>query len=109
VRNCRDFWIFDHEVTARLNGFKDVHDYYQLSSSRQYLKLIKTPTLILHAKDDPFMNPQTPPTENELSDHITLELSAHGGHVGFVSGRNPFKMKYWLEERVLRHLQGYLK
>jgi uncharacterized protein len=109
VRNCRDFWIFDHEVTARLNGFKDVHDYYQRSSSRQYLQSIKTPTLILHARDDPFMNPQTPPTQNELSDHITLELSAHGGHVGFVAGNNPFNMKYWLEERVLRYLQDHLK
>lgn len=106
VRGCRDFWIFDNEVTARLNGFKDVHDYYRRSSSRQYLKHIKTPTLILHAKDDPFMRPETAPQENELSEHVTLELSEYGGHVGFVTGNNPLKMRYWLEERILKHLDG---
>jgi uncharacterized protein len=109
IRGCSDFWIFDNEVTARLNGFKDVHDYYQRSSSRQYLHAIKTPTLIVHAEDDPFMTPKTPPTKNELSEHVTLELSKHGGHVGFVTGNNPFRMRYWLEERILSHLKDCLK
>lgn len=109
VRRCRDFWVFDDEVTARLNGFKDVHDYYRRSSSRQYLRHIRTPTLILHAEDDPFMTPATVPRENELSERVTLELSKHGGHVGFVTGNNPFRMQYWLEERVLRHLKHQLK
>jgi predicted alpha/beta-fold hydrolase len=109
IRGCRDFWVFDNEFTARLNGFKDVHDYYQRSSCRQYLHAIKTPALILHAKDDPFMTPRTVPTEHELSAQVVLELSEHGGHVGFVSGNNPFSMRYWLEERILRHLNDYLK
>lgn len=109
VRACRDFWVFDNEVTARLNGFKDVHDYYRRSSSRQYLRQIRTPTLILHAEDDPFMTPATVPRQEELSEHVTLELSKHGGHVGFVNGNNPFRMKYWLEERILRHLKDHLK
>jgi uncharacterized protein len=109
IRNCRDFWVFDNEVTARLNGFEDVHDYYRRSSSRQYLRHIRTPTLILHAADDPFMTPATVPLEHELSEHVTLELSRHGGHVGFVAGYNPFRMRYWLEERILRHLKNYLR
>lgn len=109
LSRCRDFWVFDNEVTARLNGFKDVHDYYRRSSSRQYLRHIRTPTLILHAADDPFMTPATVPGEKELSEHVTLELSKHGGHVGFVTGNNPFRMKYWLEERILRHLKDQLK
>lgn len=109
VRECRDFWVFDNEVTARLNGFKDVDDYYRRSSSRQYLRHIRTPTLILHAEDDPFMTPATVPRQEELSEHVTLELSKHGGHVGFVNGNNPFRMKYWLEERILRHLKDHLK
>lgn len=109
IRDCADFWIFDNEVTARLNGFKDVHDYYRRSSSRQYLRLIKTPTLILHAEDDPFMTPATVPQAGELSADVTLELSRHGGHVGFVTGGNPFRMHYWLDERILRHLRGSLK
>lgn len=109
VRKCRDFWVFDNEVTARLNGFEDVHDYYRRSSSRQYLRHIRTPTLILHAADDPFMTPATVPREDELSEQITLELSRHGGHVGFVTGSNPLRMRYWLEERILRHLKDSIK
>jgi predicted alpha/beta-fold hydrolase len=109
VRDCRDFWVFDNEVTARLNGFRDVHDYYLRSSSRGYLGRIQTPTLILHAADDPFMTPATVPRADELSASVTLELSRYGGHVGFVAGNNPFKMRYWLEERVLRHLKDCLQ
>jgi predicted alpha/beta-fold hydrolase len=109
IRGCTDFWTFDHEVTARLNGFKDVHDYYRRSSSRGYLHLIKTPTLILHAEDDPFMTPATVPRNDELSSSVRLELSNHGGHVGFVTGNNPFGMRYWLDERILRHLNDHLK
>lgn len=99
------FWSFDNQVTAPLHGFRDVRDYYGRSSSRQFLADIRRPTLILHALDDPFMFHDTVPTEAELSDDVTLELSRHGGHVGFVGGR--LLPRYWLEPRILRHLDGF--
>lgn len=104
----RDFVTFDHEVTARLHGFKSGKDYYQQSSCRQFLSKIKTPTLIIHAKDDPFMTPAAIPTQNELSDFVTLELSATGGHVGFISTKPNGRVSYWLEQRIPEALEMYL-
>lgn len=96
----RTFWMFDDRVTAPLNGFKNVHEYYQQAGSRAYLIKITTPTLILHALDDPFMIPEAIPKPEELSPSITLELSRHGGHVGFISGSMLGRPQYWLDERI---------
>jgi hypothetical protein len=96
---------FDDRITAPLNGFTGAHDYYTRSSSGQFLKQIQTPTLIIHAQDDPFMYPTTAPTDDMLSENVTLELAAHGGHVGFIGGRAPWKTEYWLERRIIQWLQ----
>lgn len=98
---------FDDSVTAPLHGFKDAEDYYARSSSRQYLKHICLPTLLLHAKDDPFMTMGVIPSHDELSAYTTLELSSSGGHVGFVSGHWPWSAKYWLEHRLLAFFSDY--
>ncbi len=93
------FHIDDH-ITAPLHGFKDAKEYYALSSCKQFLKNIQIPTLIIHAKDDPFIPAHIIPSANELSPFIQLELSENGGHVGFVSGAFPGYATYWLEERI---------
>ncbi len=96
----RNFWEFDDRVTAPLHGFADVHDYYTRSSSRQHLGGIGIPTLILHARDDPFMTPDVVPSPAELSPSTELEVSERGGHVGFVHGTLPWRPRFWLEERI---------
>jgi len=93
--NLDTFWKFDDAITAPLHGFKDVYDYYKQSSARQFLGSIRTPTHILSARDDPFFTAAILPTEDELSDTCTLELSDYGGHVGFLK-----KGKRWLDDRV---------
>lgn len=104
-RNLREF---DHEVTAPLHGFDGADDYYQQASSRQYLSSIDTPTLILHAVDDPFIPPAAIPRLDELADAVRLELSGQGGHVGFVAGQLPGKAEYWLDRRIPEYLSQYL-
>ena len=104
VGSLRSFRAFDDRVTAALHGFAGVDDYYGRCSSRQYLKDIRVPTLILHARDDPFMYPATVPAAGELSAPTTLELARHGGHVGFVAGRLPWRARYWLEGRCVAFL-----
>ena len=47
---------FDNLVTAPLHGFRDADDYYEKSSCRQFIPSIRTPTLLLHAIDDPFLS-----------------------------------------------------
>lgn len=100
-----DFYAFDDQVTARLHGYADVHDYYARASCRPYLKGITIPTLILHARDDPLMLPCAIPDAAELADAVTLELSRHGGHVGFVAGTAPWRATYWLKQRIPAFLE----
>lgn len=96
----QDFFAFDDAVTAPLHGFADVHDYYTQASSGQYVHAIKTPTLILHALDDPFMTPAVVPDKASVPAAVRLEVSAHGGHVGFVAADRLGRPSYWLEQRI---------
>lgn len=104
ISELNTFRRFDNEITAPLNGFRDVDDYYTRASSKQYLKAIQVPTLLIQARDDPFLPATALPQDDDLSPTVTLELSNRGGHVGFVSGRNPVRPQYWLEQRIIRHL-----
>ncbi|WP_411728514.1 hydrolase [Methyloglobulus sp.] len=107
LSTIRSFWQYDDRVVAKLHGFKDVHDYYNRASSRQYLKSIAIPTLLIQAIDDPFMTSEVLPDLNEISPQVQLEFTPHGGHVGFISGRIPFRPQYWLEQRIPEFLLKY--
>jgi len=103
VKKLKTFWEFDGAYVAPVHGFDSAQDYYTKSSSKQYLKDIRRKTLIIHALDDPFMNNEILPTQTEITNYISLELSKYGGHVGFISG-TVFKPKYWLESRIIDFL-----
>jgi predicted alpha/beta-fold hydrolase len=107
LNSIRCFWTFDEQVTAPLYGFPHVHAYYREASSRQYLVTIATPTLIMHAMDDPFMTPDVIPKAEELSKDILLEVSKRGGHVGFISGSVPGRPTYWLDHRIPLFLRDF--
>ena len=108
-KQIQTLYQFDDAITAPLNGFQNAADYYAKSSSSQYLKYIRVPTLIIHSTDDPFMYPSTVPAETNLSENIILELTQYGGHVGFVSGNIPGKAHYWLEQRIIDWLKQHLE
>lgn len=97
-KQANTFYRVDN-VAAKMHGFDSADDYYDKASARQFLKLIKVPTLVLHSKNDPFMTPAAIPSQAELSPSVTLELTKGGGHVGFVYGKNPLKPKYWVDKR----------
>lgn len=99
--NSKTFWEFDEYATAPLHGFKGADDYYAKCSSKFYLRNIHTPTLIIQAKDDPFLTQDALPEKKELSPTITLELTNKGGHVGFISGSNPLEPVFWAEQRTV--------
>jgi uncharacterized protein len=105
IRSIRDF---DQMITAPVNGFRDASDYYQQASGREVLKQITTPCLIIHASDDPFLCHKNTTAITTLPKHITFEVSARGGHVGFISGKNPFKPQFWLEHRIPEFFTRYL-
>jgi len=105
LRTLREF---DDKVTAPMHGFAGADDYYTQCSSRQFLQFIQVPTLILQAKDDPFMSASVMPEAHELSSTIILEVSEQGGHVGFITGIFPWRAQYWLETRIPQFFSNYL-
>jgi predicted alpha/beta-fold hydrolase len=94
---------FDDLVTARLHGFRDAADYWRRSASKPWLRHIRVPTLVINARNDPFMPGDALPGRDEVSGCVVLDFSDQGGHVGFVTG--PFPGDYhWLPQRVLSFL-----
>jgi len=100
INQLDSFWDFDHQITAPLHGFESAKDYYRQVSSQQFLKHIKVPTLVIHAKDDPFMNTKVIPDAKQVSTAVEFELADYGGHVGFVGGNWPWRAEYYLEHRI---------
>lgn len=97
------FRTFDERVTAPLNGFNNAAHYYAQASSQGYLCQIHTPTLIIHAKDDPMIPADAIPSVGALSPYITMEVSAHGGHVGFVAGSVPWRSYCFHDWRIAKY------
>lgn len=104
IVKLNSFWKYDDVYTAPIHGFSSAAEYYEKCSSKQFLKDIKTPTLIIHSADDPFMTPEVIPSKEELSKYVELYLTKRGGHVGFVQG-SFFKPEYWLEKKIVSFLK----
>jgi len=101
IRTLREF---DDLYTAPIHGFRDAMDYWEKSSSRQYLDRIKVPALLVNARDDPFLTPESFPYEEaERNPNLFFEAPTWGGHVGFIdSTRN---MQPWYESRATEFLE----
>jgi len=84
---------FDDRFTAPGFGFRGADHYYDTQSARRFLDLIRVPTLVIQAKDDP-MIPFTAFDHPAftLNSHLRLVAVEHGGHLGFVSRRPP---RFW--------------
>ena len=105
--SARTFAEFDDWVTAPLHGFEGMQDYYDRCSSVHFLADIERPTLVINSLDDPFMTPEVIPGADQLSEHVTLEVAAAGGHVGFIDGGTPWRPTFYLPDRILGFLQPY--
>jgi predicted alpha/beta-fold hydrolase len=104
VRGARTFRAFDNVVTAPLHGFRDVDHYWTSAASGPYLCGIRVPTLLLNARNDPFLPEQAllAAARNAAPD-VLLEFPATGGHVGFMTGAFPGRHG-WLTQRILDFL-----
>ena len=100
VRKARTMHAFDDAVTAPLHGFADVADYWQRASSKPWLASVAVPTLVLNARNDPFVPEASLPGLQDVSRDVLLEQPDEGGHVGFLLGPFPGKLD-WLPRRLL--------
>lgn len=101
---------FDDVVTGPVHGFRDAHDYYTRSSSLHFLAHIRRPTLLLSARDDPFLPPTVLDEVTAIArtnSCLTVEFTEGGGHVGFVHG-TPWRPLYYAEQRVGEFLSRHV-
>lgn len=103
IKTIRDF---DERYTALGNGFANAADYYYKSSCIRVADRIRVPTLIIHAKDDPFI-PCEPLCDDAFVNNPNLLLvqTEKGGHVAFVSAGNIGEDRFWAENRVVEFCQ----
>src|SRR5438034_1308737 len=103
---------FDDAVTAPVHGFSNAHDYYEKSSSMQFLPHIRVPTLLLSASDDPFLPHDVLARAEAVARAnaaLTVEFHASGGHVGFIAGARPWRPHYFAEWRVFRYFEEVME
>jgi hypothetical protein len=99
VAAARTLADFDDAVTAPLHGFADARDYYRRASCKQYLAGIRVPTLVINARNDPFLPARALAAPGEASPWVTLCYPEEGGHVGFATGAPPGRLD-WLPSAV---------
>lgn len=106
LTNYSIFWSFpefDDRYTAPLHGFKNADDYYTQVSSKQFLRNIQLPTLLVNAKNDPFLGEECYPVEEaKANPYFYFEMPESGGHVGFTE--DFMKDIYYSEARAVRFL-----
>lgn len=99
IERIKSFREFDDRFTGPLHGFKNGQQYYDEVSCKKWLHKIKVPTLIINAKDDPFLTKECFPTkEAHDNKNLYLEIPVSGGHVGFISFNSD--RLYWSEKRA---------
>ena len=72
-RSSARAWPSSTAVTAPLHGFRDAIDYWTRSSCKQYLGGIAIPTLVLNARNDPFLPPAALARPAEVSASVVLD------------------------------------
>ena len=91
--------LFDDLYTAPRGGFADALDYYRRASVFPLIPRIDVPTLILTARDDPFIAVE-PFEDLKAPAHVVVRIVPHGGHVGFV-GWEGSRVGRWAECRIV--------
>lgn len=104
MMNARDLYEFDNIVTAPLHGYRNTEDYWDRASAKHVLDDITVPTLVLNARNDPFLPAHHLP--GTAGKNVTLDYPAQGGHVGFAVGSMPGRLD-WLPSRIIRFLESH--
>jgi predicted alpha/beta-fold hydrolase len=99
VEHVRSVYEFDDRYTAPRNGFASAEDYYARSSSLSLIPRIEHPGLVVHAADDPFI-PVEPFLHARFPASLTVELTRHGGHLGYLSRSRWQGSRRWLDARL---------
>jgi predicted alpha/beta-fold hydrolase len=97
---------FDDAYVAPLCGFRDSADYYERASALRVIDRVTVPTLLIHAKDDPFI-PYSQMERSEVASNSNIAVLApdQGGHVGFISADAEGEQRFWAEATAIRFVE----
>ncbi len=111
VKRMSTFRHYDSTVIVPMHEFTDVDAYYAAASPGPWLRSIRTPTLLLHAEDDPMVPAFTiHPWLSSAATAIEVEVTPHGGHLGWVSGFDEASwITSWSMKRALTFLRARLR
>jgi predicted alpha/beta-fold hydrolase len=106
IKTVRDF---DEVYTAPHFGFLNAEDYYHRASAMRVIDRVRVPALIVTSEDDPFV-PSQPFRDPRVTGnrHITLRLSPHGGHCGFVGAASAEDDGYWAESEIVAFVERHI-
>ena len=95
---------FDDKITAHYEGFTGAADYYHRASAAQVADKIRVPTLVINAKDDPFIR-LLPDTRTKLANNPAVRLveTTRGGHCAFLADPNGYDGR-WAEKTIIEFL-----
>lgn len=91
---------FDELYTAPASGYASAQHYYEDSSAKPHIGNIRVHTSVLVAEDDPMVSSE-PWNDVQIPPNITLCMTQHGGHLGFVSRRGHDLDNRWMDWRVV--------
>jgi predicted alpha/beta-fold hydrolase len=97
---------FDAIYTSAEGGFASREDYYATCSTKDLLSSIQVPTVLLTAKDDPFIDYRDY-LAAELPSSVHLHLEEVGGHMGYLNAaKTPLGSNRWLDYALWEYLRA---
>jgi len=108
IKASKNFADFDNYFTAPVFGYKSAQDYWHTNSCRQFIKSIKTPTILITSLDDPFFGEDSYPFK-EAKNHQYFDMltTKYGGHVGYnTSFKNVENL--WSEKFITTYIKEHI-
>jgi predicted alpha/beta-fold hydrolase len=107
LKKLRTIREFDDQITARYSGFTGADDYYARASASRVAEKISIPTLVIHAKDDPFIRMLQETRAKLLANpNVRLIETEHGGHCAFLAEPNGYDGR-WAERKCIEFLRNF--
>ena len=104
IRTVRQF---DAAYTAPYFGFSSAEDYYHRAAALRVIDRIRVPALVITSEDDPFV-PSASFHDPAIAGNpnVTLVVTKHGGHCGFLGESNGAGDDgYWAERQIVEFAQ----
>ena len=99
----RRLYDFDDLYTAPASGFESADHYYDFASAAPHMHRIRIPVTVLAAADDPLVSVD-PICRIRPSESVSLCLTEHGGHLGYIARPGQDADRRWMDWRVMEWL-----